>query len=45
MYWVKQDWFEQYHEWVIKAEHVILSTLNFELNVQHHMLLFANLIC
>ena len=37
MYWVKQDWFEQYHEWVIKAEHaiVILSTLNFELNVQH----------
>ncbi|KAK4587216.1 hypothetical protein RGQ29_024083 [Quercus rubra] len=29
------DWFEQYRERVIEAEHVILSTLNFELNVQH----------
>ena len=35
MYCVKQDWFEQYRERVIEAEHVILSTLNFELNVQH----------
>ncbi|XP_062177467.1 cyclin-T1-4-like isoform X2 [Alnus glutinosa] len=29
------DWFEQYRERVIEAEHMILSTLNFELNVQH----------
>lgn len=35
MYCVKQDWFEQYRERVIEAEHMILSTLNFELNVQH----------
>ncbi|XP_024029017.1 cyclin-T1-5 isoform X2 [Morus notabilis] len=29
------DWFEQYRERVIEAEHMILTTLNFELNVQH----------
>lgn len=31
----KQDWFEQYRERVIEAETMILTTLNFELNVQH----------
>lgn len=31
----KQDWFEQYRERVIEAEQMILTTLNFELNVQH----------
>ena len=35
MYCVKQDQFEQYHEQVIEADHVILSTINFEFNVQH----------
>lgn len=35
MYCFKQDWFELYRERVIEAEHRILSTLNFELNVQH----------
>lgn len=30
-----QDWFEQYRERVIEAEQMILTTLNFELNVQH----------
>lgn len=30
-----QDWFEQYRERVIDAEQLILTTLNFELNVQH----------
>ncbi|XP_050372513.1 cyclin-T1-4-like isoform X1 [Argentina anserina] len=29
------DWFEQYRERVTEAEHMILATLNFELNVQH----------
>ncbi|KAK1315666.1 Cyclin-T1-4 [Acorus calamus] len=29
------DWFEQYKERVIDAEQTILTTLNFELNVQH----------
>ncbi|CAH9080577.1 unnamed protein product [Cuscuta europaea] len=29
------DWFEQYRERVIEAEQLILTTLNFELNVQH----------
>ncbi|KAK1395232.1 CYCLIN domain-containing protein [Heracleum sosnowskyi] len=28
-------WFEQYRERVIEAEQIILTTLNFELNVQH----------
>lgn len=30
-----QDWFEQYRERVLEAEQMILTTLNFELNVQH----------
>ncbi|XP_027364899.1 cyclin-T1-3-like [Abrus precatorius] len=29
------DWFEQYRERVLEAEQLILTTLNFELNVQH----------
>ncbi|XP_058077655.1 cyclin-T1-5-like isoform X3 [Magnolia sinica] len=29
------NWFEQYRERVIEAEQMILTTLNFELNVQH----------
>ncbi|WCJ23722.1 Cyclin family protein [Euphorbia peplus] len=29
------DWFEQYRERVTEAEQMILTTLNFELNVQH----------
>lgn len=29
------DWFDQYRESVISAEHMILTTLNFELEVQH----------
>ncbi|XP_059649916.1 cyclin-T1-4-like isoform X2 [Cornus florida] len=29
------DWFEQYRERVIEAEQMILTTLNFDLNVQH----------
>ncbi|CAI0466218.1 unnamed protein product [Linum tenue] len=29
------DWFEQYRERVMDAEQMILTTLNFELNVQH----------
>lgn len=33
LFW--QDWFEQYRESVIGAEHMILTTLNFELDVQH----------
>lgn len=33
--YVNQDWFEQYRERVTEAEHMILATLNFELNVQH----------
>jgi cyclin T len=35
MYCIEQDWFEQYRERVIEAENMILTTLNFELNVQH----------
>lgn len=30
-----QDWFEQYRERITEAEQLILTTLNFELNVQH----------
>lgn len=30
-----QDWFEQYRERIIEAEQLILTTLNFELSVQH----------
>ncbi|KAJ7954909.1 Cyclin T1 [Quillaja saponaria] len=29
------DWFEQYRERVLEAEQMMLTTLNFELNVQH----------
>ncbi|XP_061376532.1 cyclin-T1-3-like isoform X2 [Gastrolobium bilobum] len=29
------DWFQQYRERVLEAEQLILTTLNFELNVQH----------
>lgn len=29
------DWFEQYRERIIEAEQLILTTLNFELSVQH----------
>ncbi|KAL3505897.1 hypothetical protein ACH5RR_031279 [Cinchona calisaya] len=29
------DWFEQYRERITEAEQMILTTLNFELNVQH----------
>jgi cyclin T len=35
MSFAKQDWFEQYRERVIEAEQMILTTLNFEINVQH----------
>ncbi|XP_021902772.1 cyclin-T1-3-like isoform X2 [Carica papaya] len=34
-YLLPVDWFEQYRERVIEAETMILTTLNFELNVQH----------
>ncbi|KAL5782566.1 hypothetical protein ACOSP7_007595 [Xanthoceras sorbifolium] len=34
-YLLPVDWFEQYRERVTEAEHMILITLNFELNVQH----------
>ncbi|KAJ1423785.1 Ribonuclease H-like superfamily [Sesbania bispinosa] len=34
-YWFPVDWFEQYRERVLEAEQLILTTLNFELNVQH----------
>ncbi|KAL3578209.1 hypothetical protein D5086_019713 [Populus alba] len=34
-YLLPLDWFEQYRERVIEAEQMILTTLNFELNVQH----------
>ncbi|EOY05623.1 PREDICTED: cyclin-T1-4 isoform X1 [Theobroma cacao] len=34
-YLLPVDWFEQYRERVIEAEQMILTTLNFELNVQH----------
>lgn len=30
-----QDWFEQYRERIIEAEQLILTTLNFELDVEH----------
>lgn len=33
--YVNQDWFEQYRERVTDAEQMILTTLNFELSVQH----------
>ncbi|XP_061354406.1 cyclin-T1-3-like isoform X2 [Gastrolobium bilobum] len=29
------DWFEKYHDRVLEAEQLLLTTLNFELNVQH----------
>ncbi|KAJ4833765.1 hypothetical protein Tsubulata_012641 [Turnera subulata] len=34
-YMLPVDWFEQYRERVTQAEQMILTTLNFELNVQH----------
>ncbi|RWR76679.1 cyclin-T1-3 isoform X1 [Cinnamomum micranthum f. kanehirae] len=34
-YYLPVDWFEQYRERVIEAEQMILTTLDFELNVQH----------
>ncbi|XP_028108949.1 cyclin-T1-4-like [Camellia sinensis] len=34
-YLLPVDWFEQYRERVIEAEQLILTTLDFELNVQH----------
>uniref|UniRef100_A0A6M2F1B4 B-like cyclin n=1 Tax=Populus davidiana TaxID=266767 RepID=A0A6M2F1B4_9ROSI len=34
-YLLPLDWFEQYRERVIEAEQMILTALNFELNVQH----------
>ncbi|KAJ6771560.1 CYCLIN-T1-4-LIKE ISOFORM X1 [Salix koriyanagi] len=34
-YLLPVDWFEQYQERVVEAEQMILTTLNFELNVQH----------
>lgn len=30
-----QDWFEQYRERIIEAEQLMLTTLNFELSVEH----------
>lgn len=32
---ILQDWFEQYRERLLEAEQLILTTLNFELGVQH----------
>lgn len=32
---LEQDWFEKYRERMIDAEQLVLTTLNFELNVQH----------
>ncbi|XP_077217700.1 cyclin-T1-4-like isoform X2 [Tasmannia lanceolata] len=34
-YFLPVDWFDQYRERVIEAEQLILTTLDFELNVQH----------
>ncbi|GAU14867.1 hypothetical protein TSUD_46600, partial [Trifolium subterraneum] len=34
-YWFPVGWFEQYRERVLEAEQLILTTLNFELGVQH----------
>ncbi|KAM3248928.1 hypothetical protein T459_08098 [Capsicum annuum] len=34
-YFLPVDWFEQYRERITEAEQMILTTLNFELNVQH----------
>ncbi|XP_068662325.1 cyclin-T1-4-like isoform X2 [Aristolochia californica] len=34
-YLLPSDWFEQYRERILEAEHIILRTLDFELNVQH----------
>ncbi|KAI4304066.1 hypothetical protein MLD38_039629 [Melastoma candidum] len=34
-YLLPLDWFEQYRERVTEAEQLVLTTLNFELNVQH----------
>ncbi|PIN13932.1 CDK9 kinase-activating protein cyclin T [Handroanthus impetiginosus] len=34
-YMLPIDWFERYRERILEAEQLILTTLNFELNVQH----------
>ncbi|XP_051128040.1 cyclin-T1-2-like isoform X2 [Andrographis paniculata] len=34
-YMLPIDWFEQYRERITEAEQLVLTTLNFELNVQH----------
>ncbi|KAL2349500.1 hypothetical protein Fmac_003500 [Flemingia macrophylla] len=34
-YLLPVDWFEKYHDRVLEAELLMLTTLNFELNVQH----------
>lgn len=34
-YMLQNDWFEQYRERILEAEQLILTTLNFELTVQH----------
>nr|GEW00734.1 cyclin-T1-4-like isoform X1 [Tanacetum cinerariifolium] len=34
-YLLPVDWFDQYRERVTEAETIVLTTLNFELNVQH----------
>ncbi|TKY71190.1 Cyclin-T1-4 protein [Spatholobus suberectus] len=34
-YLLPVDWFEKYHDRVLEAELLLLTTLNFELNVQH----------
>nr|XP_027189784.1 cyclin-T1-3-like isoform X2 [Cicer arietinum] len=34
-YWFPVDWVERYRERVLEAEQLILTTLNFELNVKH----------
>ncbi|KAI9081126.1 hypothetical protein K1719_036885 [Acacia pycnantha] len=34
-FWPHPDWFEQFRERVLEAETLVLTTLNFELNVQH----------
>ncbi|KAK8471847.1 hypothetical protein PHAVU_002G047100 [Phaseolus vulgaris] len=34
-YLLPLDWFEKYHDRVLEAELLLLTTLNFELNVQH----------
>ncbi|CAH1449712.1 unnamed protein product [Lactuca virosa] len=34
-YLLPMDWFDEYRERVLEAEQMVLTTLNFELNVQH----------